>query len=131
MSDELTLPADEAVAATDPPSTEPTPLPLDLAAFQRLLAQHDAAAQAHLQRTLEQRDREAEYKLQRALADLERARRDSSRTPYRDSLSPFTWGDFERFRSELFFRLYIIAEIGGFALLFILIMLAFHATPGR
>src|SRR5687767_12062866 len=65
-SDELTLPANEPTPEL--PRPEPTPSPLDMDTFQRLLAQHD---------------REAEHKLLRALADLERARRESSRTPFR------------------------------------------------
>jgi hypothetical protein len=129
MPDELTLPVNEAVS--DPTPAESIAPPLDVAAFQRLLAQRDAEAQAHLERTLERRDREAEWKLQRALEDLERARRESSPTPYRDSLSPLTWGDLERFRDELYFRLAMIAMISGFALLWILVVLVIHATPSR
>ena len=77
----------------------------------------------HLQRTLEERDRDAERKLQHALTELERARRESSRTPYRDPLSQLTWGDLERFRDALYFRLTMIAMIGGLAVLWILVVL--------
>ena len=129
MPDELTLPAEQPATESSP--AEPLPQPIDVAALQRVLAQHDAEARAHLQSMLEQRDRESELKLQRALADLESARRQSSLTPRRDALSPVTWGDLERFRDDLYFRLVMMGEIGGFLLLSILIILAFHASPPR
>jgi hypothetical protein len=129
MPDELTLPAEQPATESSP--AEPLPEPIDASAFQRVLAQHDAAARAHLQSMLEQRDRESELKLQRALPDLERARRQSSLTPHRDALSPVTWGDLERFRDDLYFRLVMMGEIGGFLLLSILIILALHASPPR
>jgi hypothetical protein len=130
MPDELTLPAEQPATESSP--AEPLPQPLDVSpAFQRVLAQHDADARAHLQSMLEQRDRESELKLQRALADLERARRQSSLTPHRDALSPVTWGDLERFRDDLYFRLVMMGEIGGFLLLSILIILALRASPPR
>jgi hypothetical protein len=59
---------------------------------------------------LEQRGRGSELKLQRALADMEGARRQSSLTPHRDALSPVTWGDLERFRDDLYFRLVMMGE---------------------
>ena len=129
MPDELTLPAEHP--ATESTPAEALPQAIDVAALQRVLAQHDADARAHLESMLEQRDRESDLKLQRALGDLESARRQSSLTPRRDALSPVTWGDLERFRDDLYFRLVMMGEIGGFLLLSILIILAFHASPPR
>ena len=129
MPDELTLPAERP--ATESTPAEALPQAIDVAALQRVLAQHDADARAHLESMLEQRDRESDVKLQRALADLESARRQSSLTPRRDALSPVTWGDLERFRDDLYFRLVMMGEIGGFLLLSILIILALHASPPR
>ena len=129
MPDELILPAEQPATESSP--GEPLPQPLDVAAFQRVLAQHDADARAHLQSMLERRYGESELKLQHALADLERARRQSSLMPHRDALSPVTWGDLERFRDDLYFRLVMMGEIGGFLLLSILIILALHASPPR
>jgi hypothetical protein len=129
MPDELTLPAERP--ATESTPAEALPQAIDVAALQRVLAQHDADARAHLESMLEQRDRESDVKLQRALADLESARRQSSLTPRRDALSPVTWGDLERFRDDLYFRLVMMGEIGGFLLLSIVIILAFHASPPR
>jgi hypothetical protein len=129
MPDELTLPAE--LPATESSPAEASPQPIDVAALQRMLVQHDADARAHLESMLEQRDRESDLKLQRALADLESARRQSSLTPRRDALSPVTWGDLERFRDDLYFRLVMMGEIGGFLLLSILILLAFHASSPR
>ena len=103
MPDELTLPAEQP--ATESTPAKALPQAIDVAALQRVLAQHDADARAHLESMLEQRDRESDLKLQRALADLESARRQSSLTPRRDALSPVTWGDLERFRDDLYFRL--------------------------
>ena len=129
MPDELTLPAEQPAVQSTP--AEALPQAIDVAALQRVLAQHDADARAHLESMLEQRDRESDVNLQRALADLESARRQSSLTPRRDALSPVTWGDLERFRDDLYFRLVMMGEIGGFLLLSILIILAFHASPPR